>query len=310
MTIVVGVDHTTESGQALDLAVREAELRGADLRILHVGEPVTAPAEESSDPREPDGRTHPSAPSGSGGPAGVPSRNRTATASDRAGEAQVIVEEALFRARRTLPPDRTSGEVSVGRAAKVLVEQVTAFDLLVVGSRNLDSGRSALLGSVGASVVAHAPCPVIVARHAVGVPPPTIARVLAGTDGSPYADRTLEFAFAEAQLRGIPLDVVRCWRQHGFLTPYEQRAYADGLRDSLESEIDARIQRYPGVEATGDVYQGHAAEVLAARANEATLVVIGARGAGGMLGSLLLGSVSRGVLQHAHCPVAVVRPTR
>jgi len=53
------------------------------------------------------------------------------------------------------------------------------------------------------------------------------------------------------------------------------------------------------------VVQGQPADVLLAQSGDATLVVVGRRGLGG-LRSLLLGSVSQQVVQHATCPVVVV----
>jgi nucleotide-binding universal stress UspA family protein len=52
--------------------------------------------------------------------------------------------------------------------------------------------------------------------------------------------------------------------------------------------------------------EGHPAKLLAEQSRHADLVVVGARGRGGIAG-WLLGSVSQELLRHSFCPVAVVR---
>ena len=55
------------------------------------------------------------------------------------------------------------------------------------------------------------------------------------------------------------------------------------------------------------VVEGHPAQVLIDAADGATLLVVGRRGHGGVVG-LLLGSVARACTEHAPCPVVVVPP--
>ena len=51
---------------------------------------------------------------------------------------------------------------------------------------------------------------------------------------------------------------------------------------------------------------GHPGGVLVHASMESRLLVVGSRGRGGFTG-MLLGSVSRAVLEHSECPVAIVR---
>jgi nucleotide-binding universal stress UspA family protein len=64
--------------------------------------------------------------------------------------------------------------------------------------------------------------------------------------------------------------------------------------------------RHPQVPVTRVVVRERPGDALVAAGVGAELLVVGSRGRGGFA-DLLLGSVSRDVLQHATCPVAVVR---
>jgi nucleotide-binding universal stress UspA family protein len=57
-----------------------------------------------------------------------------------------------------------------------------------------------------------------------------------------------------------------------------------------------------------EAVEGYPAQVLEDESRTATLVVVGSRGHGGFA-SMLLGSVSHEIAQHAACPVAIVPKT-
>ena len=90
--------------------------------------------------------------------------------------------------------------------------------------------------------------------------------------------------------------------------------YDEGLEKVARQVADegAELARAAGLDATGAIAEGtyegtwHAI-VAAGKQHGADLIAIGARGLS-TFKSLVLGSVSHGVAQHAHVPVLIVPP--
>jgi nucleotide-binding universal stress UspA family protein len=74
----------------------------------------------------------------------------------------------------------------------------------------------------------------------------------------------------------------------------------------LRESVDRVRSDYPAVKVETAVVEGPPARVLVDLSADADLLVVGSRGRGGFSG-LLLGSVSQQCVDHAHCPVTVVR---
>ncbi|MGW5162631.1 universal stress protein [Nonomuraea wenchangensis] len=129
--------------------------------------------------------------------------------------------------------------------------------------------------------------------------------VMVAVDGSAPAAAAVEWAAADAQLRGLALRIVHVCEPR----PPGQ----DGLEPCEETLEVARdralaLTRDVEVEAallTGDVVEALLAESVSASAES---VVLGSRGLGGFAG-MLLGSVGMGVAGHAAGPVVIVRET-
>lgn len=83
--------------------------------------------------------------------------------------------------------------------------------------------------------------------------------------------------------------------------------YAEETQKAIEEETSQVFQE-AGITYTMRRERGHPVDriVSVAQEEKVDLIVLGSRGLGGF-DRLLLGSVSEGVLHHAHCPVLIVR---
>lgn len=145
-------------------------------------------------------------------------------------------------------------------------------------------------------------------------------KIVVGVDGSTAARAALQFAAEEAKLRGARVLAVHAWTyfpapgigEPGLMAMPEGDVpgLLEAERESAESLLTRAIEEaFPGgadVEVESRLVDAEAEDVLVSEAKDAELVVVGSRGRGG-IASALLGSVSSHVVQHAPCPVVVVK---
>jgi nucleotide-binding universal stress UspA family protein len=132
-------------------------------------------------------------------------------------------------------------------------------------------------------------------------------RVIVGYDGSADADRGLDWAIDFARPRKLPLEVFASSADLTFLRD-RSAEQADGVASAWLDQASGRLKE-SGLDWSTALTRGKVVPELIAASSDAAIVVVGARGHG-VLGGMLLGSVSQHLARHAHCPVAVVRPPR
>jgi nucleotide-binding universal stress UspA family protein len=138
--IVVGIDGSEPSGDALEWALAEARLRDDVLRVVCAWDiqPIAYGAMGFIPPVDP-------------------------ASSKRAAEEAVA--QLLDAHAGTAKGVRVERSIVQGAAADVLVEAAKGADLLVVGSRGHGSAAGLLLGSVSMRSAHLAPCPTVIVRH-------------------------------------------------------------------------------------------------------------------------------------------------
>ncbi|MCC5581438.1 universal stress protein [Microtetraspora sp. AC03309] len=277
--IVVGTDSSPAASAAIVWAADDAVRKGAPLRVVHAMHrlPYASP------------------------PYPIPGLDDALT---RAGSQFLREAEQIARERHP-GIDMSSGLVN-GVPTRVLVREAERASELVVGSRGRGGFTGMLLGSVSAYVAGRTSVPVVVVRPGHTV---TRAEVVVGIDESEECEPALAYAFEQARSRDCPLRAVHGWRLPPELYTgwfvYDLHEMQQLRHNLATGRVATWRARYPGVPAEVEVICDHPVTALVEASRDSALLVVGTHGRSG-IGAMVLGSVSRGALHHARCPVAVV----
>ena len=284
--IVVGIDGSQQSGNALEWAVARARLGGEQLELLNAYSV-----------------THALDLYGYGLTASQPA--------DWLIEFSEQVLDAAAARVRELAPDLTCTVTSkMGHPAFMLAAASEAADAVVVGRRGLGSAASVLLGSVSNRLTIQAKCPLVVVGEG---DLPTTGPIVVGVDGSEFGTNALRYAIGEAAVRKTSVRAVTAYDVWHPAFPADPELVAR-MRADVEAEaVDTVTRALDEAQGTGPAsasvdrvaVEGRAAEAILGHADDAQLIVVGTHGKG-LVRRVLLGSVSRQVLNDADRPVAVV----
>lgn len=127
--VVLGVDGSPDSDEAVNVAFAEAAQRRADLLAVHAWQPDKA------------------------SPGTAPE------------SAELLLAQAIAGRTEAYPDITVRRDLVGGKAHEVLLEASKAAQLLIVGARGRSGIAGLLLGSVSQAVMAHAHCPVVTVRR-------------------------------------------------------------------------------------------------------------------------------------------------
>ncbi|WP_262701380.1 MULTISPECIES: universal stress protein [Streptomyces] len=292
LPLVVGVDGSHHSLQAVDWAVDAAARHAVPLRLVHASlweryEGI-APA---ADPERPWEQIR----------------------------AEEIAASAAERARRRGPDVKVAAEVLPEDPVDALLRTGREASGVVVGSRGRGELAGLLLGSVSLAVAARATCPVTVVRGGEPNRGGAFGRIVLGVGeagepgeaGGPSA--AARFAFREAEAGGRTLEAVRAWRAPAgevtddlLLEGDPVRAHWARAERTLEDALRALRRDHPEVSVDRATVEGTARKALLHAAATADLLILGARRGHGHTAGLQLGRIAHAALHHAPCPVVIV----
>lgn len=240
--VIVGVDGSPGSFVALDHAAIEAELRGWEIRLVHVQHPTLV-------------------------------RRKLFEQRDRGA---ALLAEMGERIRARVPDLPVSTALKVGIPGQILLSESTSAGLTVLGHRGYSIVGGMLSQSLALHLATHSAVPLLIVR-VPGWPPGEGWQerpVLVGVDGSPGGRAALEFGLAEARLRGSHLLAM-----HATGSPATVGRAGDPLRQGRLAGDEDRVD---SVRVRRRAIDGDAVEALVASSAHASAVVVGSRGDNGL----------------------------
>ena len=181
---------------------------------------------------------------------------------------------------------------------EVIVKEIkdTQADVVVMGRRGRRGLARLILGDATAKVIGYAPCSVLVVPEKGEMWGP----VLVATDGSRSSDAACVTAARIAHCCGSPLAVLSVMvPSHSEARQAEARQIVDRVVAALKKD---------GIAAEGIVERGITEEAIleTVKRRRVGLIVLGSHGRTG-LGRILFGSKAERVIEHAPCPIMVVK---
>jgi nucleotide-binding universal stress UspA family protein len=285
--VVVGVDGSPASTQAVRWAVREAVARQLPLTLVHMYED---PARQFPDPVVAD-----------------------AVRAAQETQARRWLRTATSTVHETAPDLNPAEQLRMGPVVATLVTLSDDAALVVLGATGIGAFTGMLVGSTANVVVSWARCPVAVVRTPSLRGRSPDGPVVVGIDGSEASEAAISFAFDEASQRGCALVAVHSWNEV-FIDPelnvariaIDTTGMQERAHQLLAQLLAGWQEKFPDVEVRRVVTQGRPLDALLEPGEDACLIVVGSRGHGGFDG-MLLGSTSQALVHHAPCPLVVVR---
>ncbi len=279
--IHVGVDGSWRDTGALEWALEESLLRREPLQVVHVIDEKLR---------------H------------VPGWEADAV-DDASMELVNDVQKYLDESPGTLDNE---ADLMVGPPARKLAQAAADSQMLVVGRRGLGTFKRLLVGSTSEAVAAQATVPVVVVPEH-WKPSDHAGPVLVALDDDRENLAVTEFAVAAAAERGLPIRLVHVWDLPAMYSwdainvAGVSAELAEHAERRFENVVAAWRERFPEQILEVEVRRGHLVDgiVTAAEDTDAQLLVLGTSHPA-RVASFLLGSVTRGVLHHATCPLAIV----
>jgi nucleotide-binding universal stress UspA family protein len=275
--VVVGIDGSRDGLIALAWSVRHARELRLPLRVVHVIDderPASRPPTEEYDDGSP------------------------------------VVEEAADELERLGFSDATL-EVRHGNPAMTLLDLAADARALVIGRRGMGGFAELILGSTSQVCTALSVGTLVVVPDQWQPDAPPRGRIVVGVDGSHDCQAALGFAFETADLRGAEVSVVHAvnlpetFPSNELWTDPDDEPWTTHAEAVVIESLAGWQEKYPEVAVRTSSTSGHPVQLLSRESAGADLVVVGGRGRT-QFTPLRLGSVSRGLIHHAACPVAVI----